>query len=43
MSQKPIGFGLIAATVGFEQNGVLKACGELGIGFVPWVQWDKGI
>jgi aryl-alcohol dehydrogenase-like predicted oxidoreductase len=26
-----------------EQNGVLKTCGELGIGFVPWVQLDKGI
>ena len=26
-----------------EQNGVLKTCEELGIGFVPGVQLDKGI
>src|ERR1700733_1675999 len=25
-----------------EQNGVLKICGELGIGFVPWVPVGQG-
>jgi aryl-alcohol dehydrogenase-like predicted oxidoreductase len=26
-----------------EHNGVLKACEELGIGFVPWAPWAKAI
>ena len=26
-----------------EQNRVLETCGELGIGFVPWVRLDKAI
>jgi aryl-alcohol dehydrogenase-like predicted oxidoreductase len=25
-----------------EQNGVLKTCGELGIGFVPWGPVGQG-
>ena len=26
-----------------EQNGVLKTCGELGIGFVPWGPIGQGL
>jgi aryl-alcohol dehydrogenase-like predicted oxidoreductase len=26
-----------------EKNGVLATCEELGIGFVPWARWGRGI